>query len=209
MGERRFLVTAGLPYSNGRLHVGHIAGAYLPADIYVRYLRATGADVRFVCGSDDNGVAAVKTAREEGKSVEELTAFYNASQRESFDGLNIRFDIYGGTHQPEFVEMHEKICQDLFLKIHAKGLFNKRRSDQLYDAQAEQFLPDRYVKGTCPHCSSPNAFGDQCEGCGRSLDALDLIDPISTMTETTPERRRRAGRMCGLSAAAMIMVWLR
>lgn len=189
MGQRRFLVTAGLPYSNGRLHVGHIAGAYLPADIYVRYLRATGADVRFICGSDDNGVAAVKTAREEGKSVEALTAYYNASQRESFDGLNIRFDIYGGTHQPEFVELHEKICQDLFLKIHAKGLFNKRRTDQLYDAQAEQFLPDRYVKGTCPHCASPNAFGDQCEGCGRSLDALDLIDPISTMTQTTPERR--------------------
>ncbi len=189
MSTRRFLVTAALPYSNGRLHVGHIAGAYLPADIYVRYLRATGAEVRFICGSDDNGVAAVKTARQEGKTVEELTAFYNALQRESFNGLGIEFDIYGGTHQPGYVELHEKISQDFFLKIHAKGYFTKKKSKQLYDAQADQFLPDRFVRGTCPHCGSNNAFGDQCEGCGRSLDALDLIDPVSTMTDTRPEPR--------------------
>ncbi|MCH7527325.1 MAG: class I tRNA ligase family protein, partial [Planctomycetes bacterium] len=113
MAQRRFLVTAALPYSNGRLHVGHIAGAYLPADIYVRYLRATGADVRFICGSDDNGVAAIKTAREQGRTVEELTAHFNESQRKSFAGLGIEFDIYGGTHQPEFVELHEKISQEL------------------------------------------------------------------------------------------------
>ena len=152
MSNRRFLVTAALPYSNGRLHVGHIAGAYLPSDIYVRYLRATGAEVRFICGSDDNGVAAVKTAREQGRSVKELTAHFNLSQRESFAGLGIEFDIFGGTHQPGFVELHERICQDFFHKIHAKNLFTKKRTRQLYDTEAEQFLPDRFVKGKCPHC---------------------------------------------------------
>ncbi len=189
MATRRFLITAGLPYSNGRLHVGHIAGAYLPADIYVRYLRATGAEVCYVCGSDDNGVAAVKTAREQGRSVEELTAFFNASQRASFCGLGIEFDIFGGTHQPEFVELHEKISREFFLTIHAKDYFTKRTTKQLYDTEAEQFLPDRFVKGTCPHCKSANAFGDQCEDCGKSLDALELIDPISTMSDSRPEPR--------------------
>lgn len=186
---RRFLVTAALPYSNGRLHVGHIAGAYLPADIYVRYLRATGAEVRFICGSDDNGVAALKTAREEGKPVEELTAFYNDSQRRAFDGLNIRFDIYGGTHQPGFVETHERFSQDFFRKIYDKGLFTKRTSKQLFDVQAQQFLPDRFVKGTCPHCKSENAFGDQCEGCGRTLEQTALLNPVSVLTGTKPELR--------------------
>lgn len=186
---RRFLVTAALPYSNGRLHVGHIAGAYLPADIYVRYLRATGADVRFICGSDDNGVAALKTAREEGRPVEALTAHYNASQRRGFEGLNIRFDIYGGTHQPDYVRIHERFSQEFFLKIHSKGLFTKRTSKQLYDVQAGQFLPDRFVKGTCPHCKSELAFGDQCEGCGRALEQTSLLRPVSVLTGTTPELR--------------------
>ena len=186
---QRYLVTAGLPYSNGRLHVGHIAGAYLPADTYVRFLRATGNDVRFICGSDDNGVAALKTAREENRSVEELTAFYNGRQHADFSGLGIEFDIYGGTHQPDFVQTHERFSQEMFLKIHEKGYFTKRRTMQLYDAEAKQFLPDRYVQGTCPHCGSDQAFGDQCEGCGRSLVALDLIDPVSKMTGAKAEPR--------------------
>ncbi len=186
---RRFLVTSALPYSNGRLHVGHIAGAYLPADIYVRYLRATGADVRFICGSDDNGVAALKSARDEGIPVEELTAKYNASQRRSFDGLGIQFDIYGGTHQPDFVSLHAKMSQEFFLKIHAKGLFTKKSTQQLYDVQAGQFLPDRYVHGKCPLCGYERAYGDQCENCGRSMDPLNLIDPVSTMSGSRPERR--------------------
>ena len=189
MSTRRFLVTAGLPYSNGRLHVGHIAGAYLPADIYVRYLRARGDEVRFICGSDDNGVAALKSAREEGISVEALTAKYNQSQRESFEGLGIRFDIYGGTHQPGFVETHTRLSQRFFLKIHAKNYFTKKTTRQLYDPEAEQFLPDRFVKGTCPHCGDTNAGGDQCENCTRTLEPTDLIDPVSTMTGTTPEIR--------------------
>jgi methionyl-tRNA synthetase len=189
MARRRFLVTAALPYSNGRQHVGHIAGAYLPADTYVRYLRATGADVRFICGSDDNGVAALKTAREEDRAVEELTAHYNQSQQRDFAGLGIEFDIYGGTHQPDYVATHETFSQDFFLGIHAKGLFTKRNTKQLYDVEAEQFLPDRFVRGRCPHCGSDKAFGDQCEECGRSVDQLDLIDPVSVLTGSTPELR--------------------
>ncbi len=189
MEQRRFLVTSGLPYSNGRLHVGHIAGAYLPADTYVRYLRATGADVRFICGSDDNGVAALKTAREQNRKVEELTAYYNRSQQADFIGLAIDFDIFGGTHQPEYVNIHEQFSQDFFLKIHEKGLFTKRKSKQLYDVEAKQFLPDRFVRGTCPHCRSENAFGDQCEECGRAVDQPTLLNPVSVMTGTTPELR--------------------
>ncbi|RME40265.1 MAG: methionine--tRNA ligase [Planctomycetota bacterium] len=189
MTTRRFLVTAALPYSNGRLHVGHIAGAYLPADTFVRYLRATGADVRFICGSDDNGVAALKTAREQNRPVEELTAFYHRSQQRDFQGLGIVFDIYGGTHQPDYVRIHERFSQDLFLTIHDKGYFTKRKTKQLYDVEAGQFLPDRFVRGTCPHCGSEHAFGDQCEGCGRAIDQVSLIDPVSMMTGTRPELR--------------------
>lgn len=189
MAQRQFVVTAALPYSNGRLHVGHIAGAYLPADTYVRYLRASGADVRFICGSDDNGVAALKTAREQKRTVEELTAHFNQSQKRDFNGLGIVFDVYGGTHQPDYVDIHERTSQELFLKIFEKGYFTKRKTNQLYDAEAGQFLPDRFVKGTCPHCGSANAFGDQCENCTRSLDQIDLINPLSVMTGTTPELR--------------------
>ena len=190
MARRRFLITGALPYSNGRLHVGHVAGAYLPSDIYVRYLRAVGDEVCYVCGSDDNGVAALKAAREEGIPVEELTAKYNASQQRAFAGLGIRFDVYGGTHQPDFVRTHEKISQDIFLKIHAKGLFTKKATQQLFDEQAQQFLPDRYVRGTCPVCGSDNAYGDQCEGCGRAMDAMSLVKPVSTLTGATPVPRQ-------------------
>ncbi len=189
MAQRRFLITSALPYSNGKLHVGHIAGAYLPADTYVRYLRATGADVRFICGSDDNGVAALKTAREQDRTVEELTGHFNKSQQADFVGLGINFDIYGGTHQPDFVKTHERFSQDFFLKIYEKGLFTKKKTQQLYDAKADQFLPDRFVKGRCPHCNSDKAFGDQCEGCGRSLDQISLLEPLSVLTGTTPELR--------------------
>ena len=191
MSARRFLVTGALPYSNNRLHVGHVAGAYLPSDIYVRYLRATGAAVRYICGSDDNGVAALKSAREEGVSVEALTARYHAAQKTAFEGLGIRFDVYGGTHQPGFVELHERLSQQFFLTIHRKGLFTKRTTQQLFDEQAQQFLPDRYVRGTCPHpdCGSDNAFGDQCEACGRIMEQTSLRNPVSLMTGSTPVPR--------------------
>ncbi len=189
MSKRRFLVTSALPYSNGRLHVGHIAGAYLPADTYVRYLRARGEDVRFICGSDDNGVASLISARKEGRTVQELTAHYNARQAADFVGLGIRFDIYGGTHQPEFVDLHNRISQDFFRVIHEKGFFTKSKTTQLYDVQARQFLPDRYVKGTCYECGYKEAYGDQCESCGISIDPMRLIDPVSTITGSRPEPR--------------------
>ena len=193
---QRYLVTAGLPYSNGRLHVGHIAGAYLPADTYVRYRRACGDDVRFICGSDDNGVAALLAARREGTTVEKLTARYNARQAADFAGLGIEFDIYGGTHQPGFVERHVQLSQEMFRRIHEKGYFAKRSERQLYDAEAGQFLPDRYVQGRCYHklpdgspCGSPSAYGDQCESCGNAIDPLLLVEPRSVITGARPEPR--------------------
>ncbi len=190
MAKRRFLVTSALPYSNGRLHVGHIAGAYLPADTYVRYLRARGDEVRFICGSDDNGVAGLISARKEGKTVEELTAHYNARQAADFEGLGVHFDIYGGTHQPEFTELHNRISQEFFTHIFDKGYFTKKTTEQLYDVEARQFLPDRYVKGKCYECGAEGAYGDQCESCGNSMDPMKLINPVSTITGTTPEPRK-------------------
>lgn len=194
--NRKYLVTAALPYSNGRLHVGHIAGAYLPADIFVRYLRSNGDDVRFICGSDDNGVAIEISSRKENTTPAELSARYNARQAADFAGLGIRFDIYGGTHQPAFVETHNRISQDFFKTIHGNGHFVKRTTEQLYDAQAQKFLPDRYVTGRCYHklpdgtpCNNPSALGDQCEQCGNSIDALKLIDPVSVITGSRPETR--------------------
>ncbi|HIJ73444.1 MAG TPA: class I tRNA ligase family protein, partial [Candidatus Hydrogenedentes bacterium] len=196
MTKQRYLVTSGLPYSNGRLHVGHIAGAYLPADTYVRYRRARGDEVRFICGSDDNGVSTLIAARKEGTTVEELTARYNARQAADFQGLGIEFDIYGGTHQPGFVEHHNRLSQQFFRIMYDKGYFTKKKTCQLYDAEAEQFLPDRYVKGTCYHkkadgtpCAYPEAYGDQCESCGSMVDPIQLINPVSTITGTTPEPR--------------------
>jgi len=196
MAKRRFLVTGALPYSNNKLHVGHITGAYLPADIYVRYLRSRGDDVRFICGSDDNGVAIEISARKENSTPAILADKYNTLQKKAFDGLGIHFDIYGGTHHPDFVEMHEKLSQDFFTSIHDNGHFVKKTTEQLYDPEAKQFLPDRFVKGTCYHkledgsdCANPDATGDQCERCGNTIDPLQLINPLSTITSTTPERR--------------------
>lgn len=188
----RYLITAALPYSNGRLHVGHIAGAYLPADIYVRYLRSRGDEVRFICGSDDNGVAIEIAAAKEGCMPAELSARYNARQAADFAGLGIEFDIYGGTHQPGFVELHERFSQDFFRRIYANGHFVKRTTSQLYDVKAGRFLPDRYVRGTCHHpgCGQPAAYGDQCEACGQNIDPLKLVDPVSVITGTRPEVRQ-------------------
>ena len=182
----RFLVTGALPYSNGRLHVGHIGGAYLPADIYVRYLRACGHDVRFICGSDDNGVAIPITALKEHSTPQEICLRYNRRQQADFEGLGIRFDIYGGTHHPDFVQMHERISQHFFKAIYEAGYFTKKTTKQLYDEQADKFLPDRYVKGTCHHCGHPDAFGDQCEQCGAATDPLLLINPVSMITGSKP-----------------------
>ena len=197
MSKKKYLVTSGLPYSNGNLHVGHIAGAYLPADTYVRYRRARGDEVRFVCGSDDNGVASLISAGKQSIPVEQSTAYYNARQAADFAGLGIVFDIFGGTHQPGFVERHTRISQDIFRTIHEHGYFVKKTTEQLYDIQAGQFLPDRFVKGTCYHrrddgspCNYAEAYGDQCESCGKAVDPMLLRDPVSTITGSRPEARQ-------------------
>ncbi|MCH7870152.1 MAG: class I tRNA ligase family protein, partial [Planctomycetes bacterium] len=186
---KRYLVTAGLPYSNGRPHVGHIAGAYLPADTYVRYLRAAGKDVLYICGSDDNGVAIEISAMREGKSPQEIATRFNQRQVADFAGLGIEFDIYGGTHQPEFREMHERISQEFFKRIYDRGFFTKKTTKQLYDPKAKRFLPDRYVKGTCHHCRDHETNGDQCERTGSIIDPLLLIDPVSVITGEPAEVR--------------------
>lgn len=188
---QRYLVTAALPYSNGRLHVGHFAGAYLPADIYVRYLRSAGKDVLFICGSDDNGGAIEITAHQEGVTPAEIVEKYHRSQESSFAGLGIDFDVYGGTHTPGFVERHNELSQQFFLTIHSKGYFEKRTTKQLYDPQAQRFLADRYVTGKCyyPDCGSEKAYGDQCENCGRTIDPLLLIHPKSVLTGSDVEVR--------------------
>lgn len=182
--SKRFLVTSGLPYSNGRLHVGHIAGAYLPADIFVRYQRAAGAQVTFVCGSDDNGVAIEISALKEGRSPQEISTHYHAGQKRDFDRLGIAFDVYGGTHQPAYLDLHQQFSQRFFKTIHEKGYFTKRSTRQLFDPKANRFLPDRYVRGTCYHpgCGAPGASGDQCDACGRLIDPLLLIDPRSEIS---------------------------
>lgn len=186
---RRYLVTAALPYSNNRLHVGHIAGAYLPADTYVRYLRACGHDVRFICGSDDNGVAIEISALQEGCTPEEISGRFHAHQARDFAGLGIAFDIYGGTHQPDFVQRHEQFSQEFFKRIYEQGHFTKRRTKQLYDPQAQRFLPDRFVRGTCHHCGFERATGDQCENCGQMIEPLLLKDPRSVITGQPAEVR--------------------
>jgi len=199
MTKRQFLVTGALPYSNGRLHVGHIAGAYLPADIFVRYLRSRGDDVLFVCGSDDNGVAIEISARKEGTTPAELSGRYHTMQAADFAGLGINFDIYGGTHQPAFFGIHTRLSQEFFRTIYDNGHFVKRKTAQWFDVKEQIFLPDRYVYGTCYHkkadgtpCGYAKAFGDQCESCGNSNDPLQLIDPKSVISETTPEKRETA-----------------
>lgn len=187
--SRRYLVTAALPYSNNRLHVGHIAGAYLPADIYVRYLRAAGHEVCFICGSDDNGVAIEISALNEGKTPQEICTHYHNRQKQDFAGLGIEFDVYGGTHQPDFVGIHERLSQDFFLRIHEKRQFVKRRTKQLFDPVANRFLPDRFVRGKCHHCGFERASGDQCDQCTQMIDPLLLINPISVISGTPAEVR--------------------
>jgi methionyl-tRNA synthetase len=191
---RRFLVTAALPYANGRLHVGHIAGCYLPADIFVRYLRSRGDQVRFICGSDDYGVPNLLTAGKEGVTPSEVVRKYNGFQKTEFDGLGISFDIYGGTSE---CPHHTPISQAIFRKVADNGYFQKKEIEQLYDPEAGMFLADRYVKGTCYHvlddgstCGYPEAYGDQCEKCGRTIDALQLVQPVSVITGARPEVRK-------------------
>ncbi len=186
---QRTLVTAALPYSNNRLHVGHVAGAYLPADTYVRYLRACGREAAFICGSDDNGVAIEISALQEQSTPAQIAGHYHDCQARDFAGLRIEFDVYGGTHHPDYVELHERFSQDFFRRIHAGGYFTKRRTRQLYDPQAGRFLPDRFVRGVCHHCGFERASGDQCDQCTQMIDPLLLKNPVSAITGRPAEVR--------------------
>jgi methionyl-tRNA synthetase len=178
----RYTITAALPYTNGPIHIGHLAGVYVPADIYARYQRGRKEDVLFVCGSDEHGVAISMKAKKEGVSPREIIDKYDGIISKSFSDFGISFDNYSRTSK----EIHHKTASDFFKKLYDAGEFDVEVSDQLYDAKANQFLADRYVIGTCPKCGNKEAYGDQCEQCGSSLSATELIDPKSTITGEKP-----------------------
>ena len=178
----RYTVTSALPYANGPLHIGHIAGAYLPADIYVRYLRLTEQEVVYICGSDEHGAAITIQAKREGKSPKEIVDKYHELNKKAFEDFGISFDIYHRTSS----ELHHKTAQDFFLKLYEQNKFIKKDTEQFYDEEAAQFLADRYITGTCPNCGNENAYGDQCEKCGTSLSPQELINPKSTLSGNTP-----------------------
>lgn len=179
---RRYTITAALPYTNGPIHIGHLAGVYVPSDIYARYLRLQGKDVAFICGSDEHGVAISMKAKKEGITPQEVIDKYNAIIKKSFEDFGISFDNYSRTS----AEIHHETASAFFKKLYDNGDFIEEVTEQLYDAKAEQFLADRFVTGTCPKCENPEAYGDQCERCGSTLNATDLINPKSTITGETP-----------------------
>ncbi len=179
---KRYLVTSALPYANGPLHIGHLTGAYISADIYVRFLRLLGKDVVWVCGSDEHGAAITMRAMKEGLTPQEVVDRYHVMLQDSFAKLGISFDIYHRTSSA----LHHETSQEFFRTLYAKGVFEERTTEQYYDEKAAQFLADRYIKGTCPKCAHPDAYGDQCENCGSSLSPTDLINPVSTLSGSKP-----------------------
>lgn len=181
----RHTVTAALPYANGPLHIGHIAGAYLPADIHVRSLRQRGKEVLFICGSDEHGAAITIRAMKEGTTPRAIVDKYHALMGQAFRDLGIHFDIYHRTSS----ELHKETSQQFFLQLEKNGAFTRQEEQQYYDEQAKQFLADRYIMGTCPNCGNPDAYGDQCEKCGSALSPKDLKDPRSTLSGATPVLR--------------------
>lgn len=180
--SKRTLITAALPYANGPVHIGHLAGCYLPSDIYARYLRMRGDDVVFVCGSDEHGVPITIKARNEGISPQEVVDRYHALMKKAFDGLGISFDVYSRTSS----KAHRETASDFFKTLYDKGVFEERITEQYFDESANQFLADRYITGTCPKCNAEGAYGDQCESCGASLSSTDLINPVSTLSGGKP-----------------------
>ncbi len=179
---KRYTVTAALPYANGPVHIGHLAGVYVPADIYVRYLRSTNKDVVFVCGSDEHGVAITLKAKKEGITPQQVVDKYHNIIKDSFKKFGIDFDIYSRTSSP----VHHELSSDIFKKMYDKGCFDEQVSSQYYDEENKQFLADRYIIGTCPNCSFDNAYGDQCEKCGTSLSPSELINPRSAISGAKP-----------------------
>jgi methionyl-tRNA synthetase len=182
---KRYTITAALPYANGPKHIGHLAGAYIPADLYARYLRLKRKDVVFVCGSDEHGTAIANQAMKEGTTPRAIIDKYHELIKYCFDKLNISFDIYHRTSEP----IHHETAQDFFTNLNDKGCFVEQESEQYYDEQAGAFLADRYIIGTCPVCANDNAYGDQCEKCGSSLSPDELIDPRSTLSGDKPVKR--------------------
>ena len=183
---KRTLITAALPYANGPVHIGHLAGVYIPSDIYARYLRLKGEEVLFVCGSDEHGVPVTIKAKKEGITPQDVVDRYDAIIRQSFADFGITFDIYGRTTSP----IHREHAAAIFRTLYDKGEFLEEESEQYYDPEAKQFLADRYITGTCPRCQYDRAYGDQCEHCGSTLNPTDLIHPKSAISGATPELRK-------------------
>ncbi len=183
---KRTLVTCALPYANGPVHIGHLAGVYVPADIYVRYLRMRGEDVLYVCGSDEHGVPITIKARQQGCSPQDIVDKYHKIIADSFKALGINFDIYGRTSS----KIHEKNASEFFRKLYDEGKFVTQESEQYYDPEAKTFLADRYIVGTCPKCGNENAYGDQCEKCGSTLSPEELINPHSKLSGAAPIKKK-------------------
>ena len=182
MKKDKYTVTCALPYANGPLHLGHIAGVYLPADIFVRFLRHKKHDVVFISGSDEYGAAITLRAKKEGISPREIVDKYHTILADSFQRFDIRFDKFSRTTS----DVHKKTAQDFFKKLNNKGVFTQQKSEQYYDNDYNQFLADRYISGECPKCGYKDAYGDQCEKCGSALSPTDLIDPVSTLSGKKP-----------------------
>ena len=180
---KRHTITAALPYANGPLHLGHLAGVYISADIYARFLRSNGEDVAFICGSDEHGAAITLRAKKENKSPKEIVDEYHFSNKDIFEKLGISFDMYDRTSSKH----HHETAQELFLEMDKKGAFVKKESEQYFDEEYQQFLADRYITGQCPKCGYQNAYGDQCEKCGSALSSSELIHPISTLSGKSPQ----------------------
>ncbi|MEO5947826.1 MAG: methionine--tRNA ligase [Chitinophagaceae bacterium] len=183
---KRYLITSALPYANGLKHVGHLAGAYIPADIYVRYLKAQKRDVVFVCGSDEHGTAIPIQAKKEGTTPQAIIDKYHVAMKEDFKDLSVDFDIYHRTSSP----LHHETAQEFFTKLNDAGELEIKETEQYFDEEANSFLADRFIKGTCPNCGSDRAFGDQCESCGRTLSPDELINPVSALSGKTPIKKK-------------------
>ena len=186
MSFKRYTITSALPYANGPVHIGHLAGAYLPADIYVRYLRSKGEDVAFICGSDEHGVPITIKAKKEGITPQQVVDKYHKIMGDAFKGFGISFDVYSRTSS----KVHHETASAFFKKLYDQGSFTEQVTEQYYDEEAKQFLADRYIVGTCPKCGNDNAYGDQCEKCGSSLSPTELIHPRSTLSGSKPVLRQ-------------------
>lgn len=180
--QKKYLITAALPYANGPIHIGHLAGCYLPADLYVRYLKACGKEVLFICGSDEHGVPITIKAKKEGISPQQVVDKYHELMKKSFADFGIDFSYYGRTSS----KIHHETAQKFFKKLYEKGAFKEEVTQQYYDEETKQFLADRYITGTCPRCQNTEAYGDQCEKCGATLSSTDLINPKSTLSGAVP-----------------------